>query len=60
MATVTPDTPLEAVMSVFTTSPVAIVIERDDDPSEADHRRVTGILTKIDLLSYLATLADKR
>src|SRR5260221_8468259 len=60
VATVTPDTPLEAVMSVFTTSPVAIVIERDDDPSEADHRRVTGILTKIDLLSYLATLADKR
>jgi cystathionine beta-synthase len=60
VATVTPDTPLEAVMSVFTTSPVAIVIERDDDPSEPDHRRVTGILTKIDLLSYLAAHADKR
>jgi cystathionine beta-synthase len=60
VATVTPDTPLEAVMSVFSTSPVAIVVERDDDPSEADHRRVTGILTKIDLLSYLAAHADKR
>lgn len=51
--TVTPDTPLEAVMSVFSTYPVAIVIERDDDPHEDDHRKVTGILTKIDLLSYL-------
>ena len=58
--TVMPDTSLETIMSMFATSPVAIVIERDDDPSEHDHRRVTGILTKIDLLSYLATQTDKR
>ena len=60
VATVMPDTPLETVMSMFATSPIAIVIERDDDPSERDHRRVTGILTKIDLLSYLAMQTDKR
>ncbi|MEP7285682.1 MAG: cystathionine beta-synthase [Chloroflexota bacterium] len=60
IATVTPETPLEAVMSVFTTTPIAIVIERDNDSSEADHRWVTGILTKIDLLSYLTARTDNR
>jgi cystathionine beta-synthase len=50
VATVTPDTPLEAVMSVFTTSPVAVVVEA---PASDDNRRPVGILTKIDLLSYL-------
>src|SRR5579859_6534890 len=57
VATVTPDMPLEAVMSVFTTSPVAIVIEQDSEPGDLNHRRVTGILTKIDLLSFLTSQA---
>lgn len=48
VATVTPDAPLETVMSVFTTSPIAVVV-----PSAADDRRAIGILTKIDLLSHL-------
>jgi cystathionine beta-synthase len=70
--TVTPDTPLEALMSVFTTGSVAVVIERDSDTNEHtsehshqgaaqnDHRRVSGIVTKIDLLSYLAAQSSSR
>jgi cystathionine beta-synthase len=50
VAVVTPDTPLEAVMSVFTTSPVAVVV---DSAGNEENRRPVGILTKIDLLSYL-------
>ena len=50
VATVTPDTPLEAVMSMFTTSPVVVVVESTD---REDQRIPVGILTKIDLLSYL-------
>jgi predicted transcriptional regulator len=50
VATVTPDTPLEAVMSMFTTSPVVVVVESTD---QDDKRVPIGILTKIDLLSYL-------
>jgi cystathionine beta-synthase len=50
VATVTPDTPLEAVMSMFTTSPVVVVVESTD---REDQRVPVGILTKIDLLSYL-------
>jgi len=46
---VTPDTPLEAVMSVFTTSDVVVVV----DASTPEQRRPIGILTKIDLLSFL-------
>ncbi len=53
VATVTCETPLEAAMSVFTTSPVAVVVETDDD----NHRHAVGILTKIDLLSYLTAQA---
>jgi len=50
VATVTPDTPLESVMSLFNTSPVAIVVA----PSGSDGTgRPVSILTKIDLLSYL-------
>jgi cystathionine beta-synthase len=52
VATVTPDTPLEAVMSLFTTSPVAVVVDSTGNEQE---RRPVGILTKIDLLSYLTT-----
>lgn len=44
--TVQPETPLEALMSVFATGQVAVVIEDD---------RPVGILTKIDLLDFLAT-----
>ncbi len=50
VTTVTPDTPLEAVLGVFTSSSVAIVIE---PPGSEQDRRPIGILTKIDLLSYL-------
>lgn len=49
--TLTPETPIEAVMSVFGTSPVALVTDRH--PEKA-HRVVSGIITKIDLLDYLA------
>ena len=52
VTTVTPDTPLEAVLGVFTSSSVAIVIE---PPGSEQDRRPIGILTKIDLLSYLTT-----
>jgi cystathionine beta-synthase len=49
--TLTPETPVETVMSVFTTHPVALVTERA--PNSED-RRVVGIITKIDLLDFLA------
>lgn len=49
VATVTPDMPLEAVLSLFLTSPVAVVVQRIDAVTE----RIVGILTKIDILSYL-------
>ncbi len=52
IATVTLDTPLEAVMSVFSTSPVVVVVQA---PGDGDEKHVVGILTKIDLLSHLAT-----
>ncbi|MHB8626775.1 MAG: cystathionine beta-synthase [Aggregatilineales bacterium] len=46
--TVTPETSLETVMSVFATSPAVVVVA-----SATDDRRAVSILTKIDLLSYL-------
>ncbi len=46
-----PETPIEAVMSVFGTSPVVLVTERR---AEKLHPVVTGIITKIDLLDFLA------
>jgi cystathionine beta-synthase len=52
VTTVTLDTPLEALLSVFTTNAVAVVI---DLPGSAQDRRPVGILTKIDLLSYLTS-----
>lgn len=48
--TVSAETPIEAVMSLFGTSPVALVTERNGDQT----RVVTGIITKIDLLDFLA------
>jgi predicted transcriptional regulator len=50
--TLAPETPIEAVMSVFSTSPIALVIER---AANGEDRRVVGIITKIDLLDFLAT-----
>lgn len=50
--TLNAETPVEAVMSIFGTSPVALVTEAE---SGNGHRRVTGILTKIDLLDFLAS-----
>jgi cystathionine beta-synthase len=44
VTTVTPDTSLEALMSVFATHQVALVVE-DEQP--------VGIITKIDLLDFL-------
>jgi len=46
VATVTLDTPLEVLMSVFVTGQVAIV---------TDDKKPVGIITKIDLLDYLST-----
>ncbi|MBM4423738.1 MAG: cystathionine beta-synthase [Chloroflexi bacterium] len=46
VATVSPDTALEVLMSVFVTGQVAIVVE---------NKKPVGILTKIDLLDYLST-----
>ena len=46
VATIGPDAPLEALMSVFVSRQVAVVM---------DYGRVTGILTKIDILDYLAS-----
>lgn len=46
VATLGPDAPLEALMSVFVSRQVAVVVE---------HGRVVGILTKIDILDYLAS-----
>ena len=48
VATVTPDMPLETMISVFTISPIAVVV-----PSGTEDRRAIGILTKIDVLSHL-------
>jgi cystathionine beta-synthase len=48
VATVTPETPLEALMSVFSTGDIAVVV-----PPGKDDRRAIGIITKIDLLSHL-------
>lgn len=45
VATVTPDTPLETLMSLFTTRRVVLVTEEE---------QVVGIITKIDLLDFLA------
>jgi cystathionine beta-synthase len=50
--TLTPETPIEAVMSVFSTNPIALVIER---MANNEDRKVVGIITKIDLLDFLAT-----
>jgi cystathionine beta-synthase len=46
VATLGPDAPLEALMSVFVNRQVALVM---------DDGRLTGILTKIDILDYLAS-----
>ncbi len=48
VATVTPDTALEALMSIFTTRRVAVVVEE---------QQPVGILTKIDLLDFMAGAA---
>jgi cystathionine beta-synthase len=48
--TLTPETPVEAVMSVFNTTPVALITERVPG---SDDRRVVGIITNIDLLDFL-------
>ncbi len=46
VATIGPDAPLESLMSVFVNRQVAVVVEAGS---------VTGILTKIDILDYLAS-----
>jgi cystathionine beta-synthase len=46
VATLGPDAPLESLMSVFVNRQVAVVLEAG---------RVVGILTKIDILDYLAS-----
>lgn len=49
--TLTPETPAEAMMSVFNTEKIALVVERVPG---SDDRRVVGIITQIDLLDFLA------
>ena len=46
VATIGPEAPLESLMSVFVNRQVAVVMEDGE---------VTGILTKIDILDYLAS-----
>lgn len=50
--TFSPETPIESLMSVFSTTSVALVTERV--PGSED-RRVVGIITKIDLLDFLTS-----
>ncbi|MGB7339629.1 MAG: cystathionine beta-synthase [Phototrophicaceae bacterium] len=47
---VRPNTPIETVMSVFSTHDIALVTESVPD---TDDMRVVGILTKIDMLDFL-------
>ena len=47
---VRPTTPIETVMSVFSTHDIALVTETVPD---SDDMRVVGILTKIDMLDFL-------
>ncbi|NOG51179.1 MAG: CBS domain-containing protein [Chloroflexi bacterium] len=49
--TLSPSTPVESVMSVFTSSKIALVTE---STGEGDDRKPVGILTQIDLLDLLA------
>lgn len=48
--TLNPETPIESLMSVFSTTSVALVTERAPG---SDDRHVIGIITKIDLLDFL-------
>ncbi len=50
--TLSPETSVEAVMSVFSNHAIALVTERV--PNSED-KRVVGIITKIDLLDFLAS-----
>ncbi|MEQ8671687.1 MAG: cystathionine beta-synthase [Aggregatilineales bacterium] len=50
--TLSAETPIESVMSVFTTEKIALVTEQA--PNSED-RHVMGILTQIDLLDFLST-----
>lgn len=49
-----PDTPIETMMSMFSTSKIALVTEDLPDGEPGD-RRVVGIITQIDLLDFLAS-----
>lgn len=49
--TVSPNTPIETVMSMFTTGKIALVTE---NISGTEDKRVVGILTQIDLLDFLS------
>jgi cystathionine beta-synthase len=50
--TLSPETSVESVMSVFSTHPIALITERVPN---SDDKRVVGIITKIDLLDFLAS-----
>jgi cystathionine beta-synthase len=50
VATLGPDAPLESLMSVFVHGNAAVVLEDE---------RVVGILTKIDILDYLASHGER-
>jgi cystathionine beta-synthase len=50
-----PDMSVETVLSMFSTNSAVVVLERDNagELKQGDHGRVAGILTKIDILSFL-------
>jgi cystathionine beta-synthase len=53
VSTLNATTPLETVMSMFSTTKLALVTEALEG-GEADDKRVIGIITQIDLLDFLA------
>jgi cystathionine beta-synthase len=54
ITTLNANTPLETVMSMFSTTKIAFVTESAHHPEYPDDKRVIGIITQIDLLDFLA------
>lgn len=54
ITTLNANTPLETVMSMFSTTKIAFVAEALNNPEYPDDKRVIGIITQIDLLDFLA------
>lgn len=54
ITTLNANTPLETVMSMFSTTKIAFVSESLNNAEYPDDKRVIGIITQIDLLDFLA------